>query len=317
MSPKRMRVRPAARSLQNMLPRRISTPITLVLGLFMAGQCSFAQAGTTPQDTLNKVDELGRKQGFWKVTAPKEEKPGYQDGQLIEEGRYTNGKRMGTWRRYWPNGKVMSEIAYQLGRPRGEYKTYYPNGKVEEQGSWDLDRNTGKFQRWHPNGQLAQDFVFNENGVRDGEQKYYHENGQLAVQVVVEEGREDGTLKRYTPDGQLQQVAEFNDGKIDAANSKYLKPVPKADDVKVDPKAAPAPVVTPEETTNAITFRENGYNTLYDRQLRISQQGDFKAGRLWDGKRYTYDKDGILIRIQMFKAGRYLGDAVITDEDKQ
>lgn len=300
-----------------MLLFRRSFLITFGSCLLLCGQASFAQAGPVAQDTLNKLDELGRKQGFWKVTAPKEEKPGYQDGQLIEEGRYTNSKRIGVWRRYWPNGKVMSEINYQMGRPRGEYRTYYPSGKVEEQGSWDLDRNTGKFQRWHPNGQLAQDFIFNENGVRDGEQKYFHENGQLAVQVTVEEGREDGALKRYTPDGQLQQVAEFNDGKIDAANSKYLKPVPKADDVKVDPKAAPAPVVTPEETTNAITFRENGYNTLYDRQLRISQQGDFKAGRLWEGKRYTYDKNGILTRIQMFKAGRYLGDAVITDEDKQ
>jgi antitoxin component YwqK of YwqJK toxin-antitoxin module len=53
---------------------------------------------------------------------------------------------------------------------------------------------------------------------------------------MVEQGKEDGTLKRYTADGQLQQVAEFNEGVIDAANSKYIKSVPKADDVKVDPK---------------------------------------------------------------------------------
>ncbi|MEZ4790146.1 MAG: toxin-antitoxin system YwqK family antitoxin [Flavobacteriales bacterium] len=294
-------------------PLLLVVPALLVISL----QCSFAQAGTMAQDTLNRVDEMGRKQGFWKVTAPNADKPGYSDGQLIEEGRYTNSKRIGLWKRYWPNGKVMSEITYQMGRPRGAYKTYYPNGRTEEQGNWDLDRNTGKFQRYHPNGQLAQDFVFTPEGVRDGEQKYYHENGQLAVQVNVEQGKEDGTLKRYTPDGQLQQVAEFNDGVINAANSKYLKPVPKAEEVKVDPKAAPAPAVTAEETTNAVTFRENGYNTLYDRQLRISQQGEFKQGRLYDGRRYSYDKDGILQRIQVFKQGRYSGDAVITDEDRQ
>lgn len=289
----------------------------LFSGLCLVLNSLYAQAGPTPQDTLNRLDETGRKQGYWKVTAPKADKPGYQDGQLIEEGRYSNSKRIGIWRRYWPNGAVMSEITYQMGRPRGEYRTYYPSGKVEEQGSWDLDRNTGTFQRYHPNGKLAQDFVFNANGVRDGEQKYYHENGQLAVQVHVDEGREDGALKRFTPDGQLQQVAEFESGVIDASSSKYLKLAPKAEDVKVDAKAAPAPVVTQEETTNAIAFRENGYNTLYDRQLRISQQGDFKAGRLWDGKRYTYDSNGILTRIQTFKKGRYIGDAVITDEDRQ
>ncbi|MBL7981674.1 MAG: toxin-antitoxin system YwqK family antitoxin [Flavobacteriales bacterium] len=288
--------------------------VTITLSLGAAIGPSFAQA-STEMDTLNRVDEMGRKQGYWKFVAPATEKPGYPDGALVEEGRYANSKRVGVWRRYWPNGKVMSEINYQMGRPKGEYKTFYPNGKVEEQGTWDLDRNTGKFQRWHPNGQLAQDFVFNAYGVRDGEQKYYHENGKLAVQVTVEEGKEDGTLKRYTADGQLQQVAEFNDGVINAANSKYIRSVPKAEEVKVDPKAPAAPEVSATETTNAVAFRENGYNTLYDRQLRISQQGEFVNGRLWDGKRYIYDANGILSRIQVYKGGRYAGDAVITPED--
>jgi antitoxin component YwqK of YwqJK toxin-antitoxin module len=291
--------------------------IVLLLTLSLAAGSSFAQATVTTADTLNRVDEMGRRQGYWKVVAPAPDKPGYSSGALVEEGRYAGGKRVGLWRRYWPNGNPMSEVTYQAGRPRGAYKTYYPSGKVEEQGSWDLDRNTGKFQRYHPNGKLAQDFVFNASGVRDGEQKYYHENGQLAVQVMVEQGKEDGTLKRYTADGQLQQVAQFNDGVINAANSKYIRSVPKAEDVKVDPKAAPAPAVAPTETTNAIAFRDNGYNTLYDRQMRISQQGDFVNGRLFDGKRYTYDANGLLTRIQIYKGGRFAGDAVITDEDRQ
>jgi antitoxin component YwqK of YwqJK toxin-antitoxin module len=51
--------------------------------------------------------------------------------------------------------------------------------------------------------------------------------------------------------------------------------------------------------------------------LRISQQGEFQNGKLSDGKRYTYDANGILTRIQIYKDGRYAGDAVITDEDRQ
>lgn len=288
---------------------------SLTLFLILLLPATYAQAGATA-DTLNQVDELGRKQGWWQVVAPASEKPGYPDGTLVEEGRYTNSKRMGVWRRYWPNGKVMSEITYQMGRPRGAYTTYYPNGKVEEQGSWDLDRNTGAFLRYHPNGKLAQEFVFNEHGQRDGEQKYFHENGQLEVAVQVKEGREEGTLKRYTADGQLQQVAEFNAGVINAANSRYIRSVPKAAEVKPDATAPMAPAVSKEEKPNAVAFRENGWNTLYDQQLRLSQQGEFKNGRLWDGKRYSYDADGLLERIQIYKAGRYMGDAVITDEDR-
>ena len=287
--------------------------IGLLLGV--ATNSTSAQASTTPQDTLNQVDEMGRKNGFWKILAPKTEKPEYTDGALIEEGGYKGGKRVGTWKRYWPNGKLMSEVSYRMGVPRGDYRTFYPNGKMEEQGNWDLDRNTGNFKRWHPNGKLAQDFIFNTVGVRDGEQKYYHENGQLAVEVNVNEGREQGTMKRYTAAGELQQVAVFNNGVIDPAKSKYLKPVPEAEDVRVDPKAEAAPAVLPTERTNAVAFRDNGFNTLYDKQLRLSQQGEFKEGRLWDGKRYRYDRDGILDRIQVFKGGRYAGDAVISDED--
>ncbi len=291
--------------------------IAFGFGLLLAVPTSFAQANTASVDTLNRVDELGRKQGYWRFVAPATEKPGYPDGALVEEGRYANSKRIGTWRRYWPNGKVMSEITYKMGRPKGEYTTYYPSGKVEESGSWDLDRNTGRFQRYHPNGKLAQDFVFNENGQRDGEQKYYHENGQLEVSVQIKEGREEGSLKRYTADGRLQQVAEFNGGVINEANSRYIRSVPKAAEVKPEANAPIAPAVTVNEKPNAVAFRENGWNTLYDQQLRLSQQGEFKNGRLWDGKRYTYDNDGLLTRIQIYKAGRFMGDAVITDEDRQ
>ena len=270
-------------------------------------------------DTLNQLDAEGKKQGYWRITAPLATKPGYADGQLIEEGRFATNKRTGTWHRYWPNGKLMSEITYDMGRPRGEYKTWYQNGQVEEEGNWDLDRNTGNFKRFHPNGEPQQDFVFNDHGVRDGEQKYYHENGQLAVEVNINDGKEEGTLKRYYANGDLHQVATFNDGVVSAANNKFLRPVTKpATDM---PKAVPAkaaPAVSATETVNdAQIFNDNGFNTLYDMNKRVSQVGEFRDGRLWNGKRYRYDKDGSLVRIEVYDGGRDIGDTPITDEDKQ
>jgi len=289
--------------------------LVMALAMALSGRAA-VQGGTIAQDTLNRLDELGRKQGHWRIEAPKADKPGYSDGQLIEEGRYANSKRIGTWRSYWPTGKVKSELSYEMGRPKGAYTTYYPDGKVEEKGTWDLDRNTGKFQRYHPNGKLAQDFVFNEYGVRDGVQRYYHENGQLEVEVTVKEGREEGTLKRYYANGETQQVAQFNGGDINEATSKYIKPVHKETAVVAEPigKAAPAP--SAEEKPNSNVFKENGYNTLYDKQLRLSKVGEFKAGRLWNGKVYKYNKDGKLVRIEMYLEGHFAGNGVITDEDK-
>lgn len=291
--------------------------ISIALLVFLAAPLARAQASPVVVDTLNRVDEMGRKQGLWRIVAPKEDKPGYTDGQVIEEGTYSNGKRSGLWRRYWPNGKVMSEITYQMGRPRGEYKIYYPSGKTEEQGSWDLDRNIGGFKRYHTNGKLAQDFVFDAYGTRDGMQRYYHENSQLAVEVNVAKGQEDSTLKRYYANGDLQQTAVFDGGVINEANSKYIKPVHRDTAPVAAPTGKPAPAVATDERPNALVFRENGFNTLYDRQLRLSQVGEFKEGHLYQGKYYRYDKNGKLVRIEMYQNGRYAGDGVITDEDMQ
>ena len=298
------------------LAKRISL-VSLVLTLITGMPPTQAQASNSLKDTLNVLDANGRRQGWWRFVAPTSKRPGYPDGALVEEGRFRDNKRVGLWRRYWPNGRLMSEVTYEMGRPRGQYTTYYRTGKVEEHGHWDLDRNTGAFKRYHPNGQVAQDFIFDTNGVRNGDQKYYHDNGELAVQVHIREGREEGLLKRFDASGQLTQQAEFNNGVINAGNSRWIKPVPKAEDLRPAPDAAVAPVVSADEKPNAVPFRETGWNTLYDGQLRISQQGDFVNGRLSDGRVYVYDKDGLLSRIKVYKNGRYTGDAVITPEDLQ
>ena len=80
-------------------------------------------------------------------------------------------------------------------------------------------------------------------------------------------------------------------------------------------EAKPAPAVEAGEITNTVRFRENGYNTLYDKQLRISQAGDFKEGRLWNGRVYKYGGNGVLNRIEVYLEGRYAGNAPITDDD--
>jgi antitoxin component YwqK of YwqJK toxin-antitoxin module len=295
--------------------RSASFVAATVLGVLVSVSGAFAQANGPAVDTLNNVDGQGLRQGWWQVRGPKPDKPDYTAGKLIEEGRYANNRRTGPWRRYWPNGEVMSEITYVMGRPKGAYATFYPDGKPEEQGTWDLDRNTGAFKRWHPNGNLAQDFVFDRYGTRDGEQKYYHENGQVELVVTIKQGKEDGTLKRYYADGELQETAQYHDGvalssKSFAPKKQAVEPVPAAD-------APQAPARQADETTNAIEFRPNGMNTLYDLQHRLAQQGEYRNGRLWNGKVYRYGKSGLLYRIEVYANGRYAGNAIPTEDDRQ
>lgn len=294
--------------------------VLLIVVLLALGGEPYAHAlvqanAPVAQDTLNRTDASGRRTGWWKVVAPNTDKPGYPHGALVEEGAYTGGKRAGTWKRYWPNGKLMSEVSYKFGVPRGHYRIYYPSGKLEEEGDWDLDRNTGAFKRFHPNGKPAQEFVFDAYGQRDGVQKYYHDNGQLAVEVTIKQGKEAETLKRWYPNGDLEETATYVNGDMDEASRKTYAPKKPMAKLEAATEARTAPVVGTEENTNAMRFRENGFNTLYDKQLRITQTGEYKDGRLWNGKVFKYGSNGVVIRIEVYIDGRYVGNAPITDED--
>jgi hypothetical protein len=51
-------------------------------------------------------------------------------------------------------------------------------------------------------------------------------------------------------------------------------------------------------------------------QHRLAQQGEYRNGRLWNGKIYKYDRNGILYRIEAYVNGRYAGNAVLTEDDR-
>lgn len=289
---------------------------TIALVWALAAQAATAQAGAAVPDTLNRVDEQGRKQGWWQVGGPVPEKPDYGVGTLYEEGRYEDNKRAGTWKRYWPNGKPRSVITYVKGLAKGAYATYYPNGRPEEQGVWDLDRNTGAFQRWYDNGQPMQEFIFDAYGTRNGAQKYYHQNGKLAVEVSIANGREEGVLKRYYPNGDLQETAEFHGGAVEEDSFRSFKPKGPVADAPVPAEAKAAPAKAADEQPNAEVFHADGRNILYDAQHRLSQKGIYRKGRLWEGRMYHYNANGILYKIEVYANGRYVGKAPITDEDK-
>ncbi len=299
-----------------MFSRAFPTYFVCLIMLGLCGGAVAAQVRNLPADSLNQVDEQGRKQGWWRIVAPAESRPGYGPGDLIEEGRYVDNRRNGPWKRYWPSGLPQSEVNYVKGLAKGNYVIYYPDGKPEEKGSWDLDRNTGTFKRWHPNGNLAQEFIFDANGQRDGMQRYYHENGNTEVEVKIVKGREEGVLKRYWPNGELRETAHFQDGAVEAGTFRNFKPKGPAAMAVPVANTPVAPARTEQERPNAKNFDAEGWNTLYDAELRLSQKGFYKKGRLWNGKVYQYDRNGILNRIEVYMEGRYVGRAPLTDDDR-
>lgn len=274
-------------------------------------------------DTINKVDANNMKQEKWIYFGNMVNLPEYKPEQKVEEGKYRDNRKEGMWVKYFPNDKIMSEITFASNRPMGEYKIYYDNGSIQEQGVWKNNRNTGTFKRFHENGQPQQDFTFNETGKREGTQKYFHENGQVMIVGNWNEGKENGELKEYYANGDLKSVKVFNAGGMDEAKTQAFEP--KKPDVKLPEIKTEVPVketevvqIKEEKPNEAIgVFNGEGNHTLYNKNRLPSQKGFFEKGRLKDGTKFIYDKDGILVKKEVYKKFRYVGEAPLEEEDSK
>lgn len=299
--------------------------ISLLLVFFMFFEISLSAQSSREYkgETINVTDSTNKKQGKWIFFGEDmKNESGYQPDQLVEEGTYVNNKKDGLWIKYFPNGKPETEINYSNNRPNGEYKVYYENGQLQEHGVWKNNRNIGNFKRFHENGEPQQEFVFNTTGKRDGIQKYYHENGQLMIEGEIREGKEAGEFKEYYANGDIKAIRVYDEAGVLNPEKTQLEIAPKnklveiketpsvPDKVAVVEKGA----VQNEAVAKVVPFNGNGDHTLYNKNRQISQKGTFKNYKLIEGMYYKYDDNGILINIERYKNGKYVGDVPIEEE---
>lgn len=286
-----------------------------ILLIFRIGYCQsrLYEIAANGKDTLNLVDELGKKQGKWILKG--KHKPGscYAPEQKAEEGKYADNRKIGKWLEYYCNGNMKNQLTFQNGRPDGYAIMYHDNGKISEEGNWKNNRWTGPYKLYYENGQPQHEFNFNASGKREGPVKYFYENGQLAIEGNFVNGKEAGVIKEYHENGDIKAEKTFNDGNVDVASIKEY--APKKPIVKtVEKIEGPKVVLKPDEKVNGASKGPlvlNGQNITYNKNKQITKDGVFKDNRLMDGKAYIYDVNGILQRISVYKNGNYVGDAPI------
>ena len=259
-------------------------------------------------DGVNQKDGEGRKQGKWIYFGKDRPQEGYPSEGKIEEGSYLNDRKEGFWIRYHNDGKTPKlKGEYHNNRPEGSYVKYYPNGKVKELGTFTLNEYQDSLKRYHENGKLEYEANFSSEGRETGTVNYYYPNGQIEFQYQARNGIPEGKAMRYYENGDIKEVIYYGtDGAIKKSEPReMLNPAVKLS----DPGASviPAPRI-PTPNTKGTKFLPNGYNKVYNANDEIWQDGDFKNGLLWDGKVYEYDRDGILLKVKVFKNGVYHSD---------
>ena len=254
---------------------------------------------TNARESERKIDSKG-KQGYWIIYGKDRPGTGIPPEGKVEEGRYVNDRKEGKWIKYHDDGKTPKLIGYyENNRGTGVYFKFYPNGILKEKGNWVADHNVDSLKRWYENGQLEYEAFFDEKGIGKGQVNWYYPNGQMERTYLIENGEiakcecydDKGSFKGTCPSVScLQPALTISYEQIEAHRQLSLPSIPE------------------NPVTNGESFRENGYSKVYNEDHEIWFDGIFKDGKLFDGKFYLYDRDGILNAVLIYRSGKYFGD---------
>lgn len=257
-------------------------------------------------DTLNQLDENGMKQGYWIIFGIDKPEKGYPADGKIEEGTYKDGRKNGLWVKYHPDGKTPKLKAHFINnRPNGEYWKYFKNEFLREHGRWKGGKNVLIFEKYYNSGCL--EFIC-EDSIRT----YYQDN-----------------CSRFGTAGRIDTLRGSSAYATEITRPSQINPYPS--DIKemviYDSSGAVMRVYVPDSTKQHQQtiptyspdgwegqvkgnqkFKPNGYNKLYNKDDELWMDGEFKNGKLWNGKLYIYDNDGILTKIEIWKNGKYHSD---------
>lgn len=257
---------------------------------------------------INKKDSEGRKQGPWIYFGKDRPQEGYPSDGKIEEGDYRDDRKEGQWIKYHYDGvtpKLKGE--YVNNRPQGAYVKYFANGRVKEEGTFVRNVYQDSLKRYHENGRLEYAANYNEQGKEQGAVKFFYPNGQVEFEYFANEGKPSGKAIRYYENGDVKEVIFYDsEGSVEKSEQKEMvNPAVKLVDPGMSKEMAPK-VSSPK--MKGSKFQPNGYNKIYNANDEIWQDGNFKNGQLWDGKVYEYDRDGILLKVKVYKNGLYHSD---------
>ncbi len=149
----------------------------------------FAEDGTIIRE--ERYDE-GRLQGVSKVY--------YESGALKAEIHFENNQREGISKVFAPTGALWAEEVYKDNKLNGVTKSYYPGRKLMFEVSFQ-DGVPLLRKQFYPSGGILREDSF-ENSKLTGVSKFYSETGSMIAEVTYQEDNAI-SLKKYDPEGKV------------------------------------------------------------------------------------------------------------------
>jgi len=133
------------------------------------------------------------------------------NGQKMEEGFLTNGKKNGMWITYHPNSdRIKTITSYVDNTLEGPYLELSSRGQIEAKVTYSQNELHGPFVKYKFGRPLE---LSNYNrGKLDGISKSYYNNGKLQKEIEFKDGVQDGVYKFYDDQGNTTLEYTYKNG---------------------------------------------------------------------------------------------------------
>ncbi len=185
----------------------MKTKISILLIVFSFIFTSYAQ-----NDTLNRTDNKGLKQGYWKK---------YEKNRLIYEGQFKNNIPIGVFKYYHKNGKLKSIAHFLNGPLKVKTTLFHDNGVRAAEGIFVDQIKDSTWNYYNEKGILIKTEAYNK-GVKSGKWcTYSSKTGILLEEINYFNDLFHGEYKEYYVNGDIQTIMHYINGKRNGVVESY------------------------------------------------------------------------------------------------
>ena len=296
--------------------------LLIIIGLLVSLP-SFAAAKMF-SDTLNQFDQFGKRTGYW-IVDENNDATTFSSKTKRKEGRYIKGRKNGAWICYHSDGVTPRLIGeYQDNRPGGAYFRFDKKGELIQASSVPRQINQSNSveaknelfacrMMFHNSEMVAGQVFFEKRAFQAPYTFQFWTEKSLDKNQLVSSHVNYSWLNQNYPELYSNYLHVRVPHAIKIENTEIQKVVSKIEQMQVSQidnrsKSILPPVITDPRVAKGLVFQLNGFNKLYTGSDEIWVDGLFRNGQLKDGKVFVYDRDGVLLKVRIFKDGLYVSD---------
>ena len=131
----------------------------------------------------------------------------YEDGTLLMEGEYVNGKEIGPWQTFWENGRRKNQSFFVNGKLNGDWVSYTPTGVKSLEGKYKKGQKVGHWNEFYNNGRLKEQVGYKVKTIKN------RNNDVVIMGMKTSQSVQHGKFKAYSQlDFEIKEKGMFKNG---------------------------------------------------------------------------------------------------------